>query len=199
MGARQQKCGSGLLSKIEARPMAHGASAAAGVFVVPRERAEMTTPSPASFGLAVPGARLVTLGPALAAGAIAFNVFYWRRFQPGLVSGKLSDLGINFLLPVLLVSVTEWGRALAQACWRRPFEELGARGVIALCILSAVYFSLLKLVPGFTAWHFALLRILATPFPLGTAFRNTVDPTDLATLVTTPLAGWYMTRNASRA
>jgi hypothetical protein len=167
----------------------------------------MTTPSSASSrrgirplrapgDLAVPGARLVSVWPALAAGAIAFNVFYWRRFHPGFVSGKLSDLGINFLLPVLLVSVSEWGRALARSCWRRPFEELGSRGVIALCLVSAGYFSLLKLVPEFSAWHFALLRILATPFPVGTAFRNTVDPTDLATLVTTPLAGFYMTRNA---
>jgi hypothetical protein len=140
----------------------------------------------------VPGARLLGSWPALAAGVIAFNVYYWRPVHPGFVSGKLSDLGINFLLPVLLVAVAEWLSWLIQRARRRPFRPLGPAGVATACCVSAVYFALLKLVPAFTGLHVRLLELIAWPLLFVGAFRNTADPTDLVTLFTTPLAGWYL-------
>jgi hypothetical protein len=144
--------------------------------------------------LPIPGIRLLAPAPAVAAGAIAFNVYFLRPFHPGALSGKLSDLGINFLLPVLLVSVAEWGLLLLRAARRRRFEPLGPVGVASACALSACYFSLLKLVPGFALWHVALLRTWASPFSVSVAFRVVADPSDLLTLVMTPLAGLYLMR-----
>jgi hypothetical protein len=140
----------------------------------------------------VPGIRLVSIKPLFAATLIAFNVFYLRRFHPGFVSGKLSDLGINFFLPVLLFSISEWvkfGLCLAR---RRRFTPLGRRTALVSTGVSVAYFVCLKIMPAFTGWHIALLRVLAVPFPMNTNFRNLTDPTDLVTLAVAPLAFAYL-------
>jgi hypothetical protein len=142
----------------------------------------------------VPGARLLSLWPGLAAAAIAFNVFWLRQVHPGFVSGKLSDLGINFLLPIVILSVCEWAWFAVCALRQRRFVPLGTRAVVIACFVSATYFAMLKLLPVFTPVHCALLRVLALPFPVSTAFRNIADPTDVATLVMTPLAWWTLMR-----
>jgi hypothetical protein len=140
----------------------------------------------------LPGAKLLGIWPACAAGAILFNISYLRRYHPGAISGKLSDLGINFLLPVILLASAEWVVAIAQAIRRRPFHSIAVAGVTLACMISGSYFTLLKTLPAFTPVHFAILRILALPFQVSTAFRNTVDPTDLLTLVSTLVAWFYL-------
>jgi hypothetical protein len=60
--------------------------------------------------------------------------------------------------------------------------------------VSATYFALLKAWPAFTSVHRALLSYLDVPFGGGRSFRNLADPTDLFTLVTTPLAALYLLR-----
>ncbi len=140
----------------------------------------------------IPGARLLAVWPALAAGVLAFNVYYLRRSHPGVLSGKLSDLTINFLLPILLFSAMEWGWFLWRSLRRRPFRPLGTRSALAACGVSAAYFTLLKTIPGFTPWHVGLLHCMAAPLGVDAAFRNIADPTDLLTLVATPLAARYL-------
>ncbi len=141
-----------------------------------------------------PGRALLGIEPALAAALLAFNVHYLRRTHPGVVSGKLSDLAINFLLPVFLVAVAEWLLALGALFGLRVEPRLGRRGILLACAVSAVYFTLLKTLPAFTSVHRALLGFLDMPFGGGRSFRNLADPTDLLTLVSTPLAALYLLR-----
>lgn len=140
----------------------------------------------------VPGGALLGIWPAVAAAALAFNVFYLRRHHRGLVSGKLSDFAINFLLPIFLVAAAEWLIALLRLFGARLGPRLGPRGVWIACLTSASYFTLLKAWPPFTAVHRALLTYLDVPFGGGRSFRNLADPTDLVTLVTMPLAALYL-------
>ena len=141
-----------------------------------------------------PGRALLGVEPALAAALLAFNVYYLRRQHPGILSGKLSDLAINFLLPVFLVAAAEWLLALGGMVGARVKPRVGRRGILIACVVSATYFTLLKTWPAFTSVHRALLAYLDMPFGGGRAFRNLADPTDLVTLVTTPLAAAYLLR-----
>lgn len=140
-----------------------------------------------------PGAFLLGPWPALAAAALVFNVYVLRVRWPGLVSGKLSDLAINFLLPLLLTAGAEWllaGIALASGRQLRP---LGARGRLFAFATSATYFSLLQIVPSFGLLHARLASALDLPLGGGRTFTgNVADLPDLLTLVTTPLAWLYL-------
>jgi len=145
----------------------------------------------------VPGAALLGIWPAVAVAALAFNVFYLRRHHRGLVSGKLSDFAINFLLPIALVSAAEWILAFLRLFRARVDPRLGPRGIGLACLVSASYFTLLKAWPPFTLVHRALLSSLDIPFGGGRSFRNLADPTDLIALVTVPLAALYLRRVAA--
>ena len=147
--------------------------------------------------LDVPGAALLGLWPAVAAAALAFNVFYLRRHHRGLLSGKLSDFAINFLLPIALVSAAEWSLALLRLFRPRVEPRLGPLGIGIACLVSASYFAVLKTWPPFTHAHRALLSILDIPFGGGRSFRNLADPTDLIALVMVPLAALYLRRAAA--
>ncbi|MDC3959200.1 hypothetical protein [Polyangium jinanense] len=146
----------------------------------------------------VPGRALLHPWSYLAAAALAFNVFWLRRKHPGVVSGKLSDLAICFLLPVFLVAAAEWLLTLARLCGGRVGPRVGPRGIWLSCGVSVAYFVLLKTWPAFTGVHRALLGVLDTPFGGGRSFRNLADPTDLVALVMVPLSAWHLVRVAER-
>lgn len=140
---------------------------------------------------AVPGQLLLSGWPALAAGVIAANDLWLKPHHPGLVSGKLSDLAINFLLPLLLFAGWEWLAFAVARAGGRPVRlpPSAARWAVAL---SAGYFVLLQLVPAFTAVHAGLVGLLGAGFGLDLTAVNTPDAGDLATLVTAPLALRYL-------
>jgi hypothetical protein len=146
----------------------------------------------------VPGAALLGIWPFIAAAALAFNVFYLRRHHRGFISGKLSDVAINFLLPIFLVSAAEWLLALLRLVGARVEPRVGLRGIWIACLASALYFTLLKAWPPFTAVHRALLTHLDALLGGGRSFRNLADPTDLVALVTVPLSALYLRRAALR-
>ncbi len=142
---------------------------------------------------AVPGACLVGWCPALAASALAGNVFFLRVHHPGWLSGKLSDLAINFLLPVALVAAVEW--AIAAVAWAagKGFAPVGARVRLVACAASALYFTLLQLAPDFGPIHAGLLHVLDLPLGGDRSFAgNIADPGDLVALGTAPLAAIYL-------
>jgi hypothetical protein len=141
----------------------------------------------------IPGSCLVHWPPAFAACALAANVFLLRVHHPGWLSGKLSDLAINFLLPVTLVAATEWAIALTGWMAGRPFTGSHARLRLAACAVSALYFALLQLDPGFGQVHAGLLHILDLPLGGDRSFAgNIADPGDLIALATAPLAAMYL-------
>jgi len=138
----------------------------------------------------VPGRCLLGAAPALAAGALAFNVYFLRIHHPGLISGKLSDLAINFLLPVALVAAMEWIAAIVSHVRGDPFVPASWRARLIACAVSAGYFSLLQLAPRFGDVHAALLAAVDVT---GRSFdRNIADAPDLIALITTPLAALYL-------
>lgn len=145
-----------------------------------------------------PGRPMVAIWPALALAALCFNVFYLRRKHPGIISGKLSDVAINFLLPIFLVAAAEWSLALMRLLGARIEARVGLRGIVLACLSSATYFTLLKVVPAFTEVHRGLLSMLDAPFGGSRAFRNIADPTDLVALVCNPLAAIYLVKSLRR-
>jgi hypothetical protein len=146
----------------------------------------------------VPGELLLHPWILLAAATIAANDLWIRPRWPGVISGKLSDCGINFLLPVVLLAVAEWIGFAARAARGAPFRVPGPVAVALCCLASATYFTLLKTWPPFSAVHAQLLGALAGPLAGTRRFVNTVDPTDLWTLAVTPLAGWFLWRASQR-
>jgi len=139
-----------------------------------------------------PGAALIGIWPAIAALALAFNVFYLRKYHAGLISGKLSDFAASFLLPIFLVAAAEWFWALLRVFGLRVDPQLSKRGILIACLVAAGYFTLLKTWPAFTDVHRTLLGWLDAPFGGKRSFRNHADPTDLVALICYPLAGWYL-------
>ncbi len=117
-----------------------------------------------------PGA--VLLSP-LALGSIALivaNDLWLKRQHPGFVSGKLSDVGLCILLPLVIAATIEW----TQALLRRP---LAPHATFA-CLLAATYFVLVKTYAPATHAHLALLSYLVPTH----RFRAVTDPTDLLAL-----------------
>ncbi len=147
----------------------------------------------------VPGEALLHPAPLAAAALLAANDLVLKRHAPGTASGKLSDLAINFLLPVALVAAAEWCAFGIAALRRTPFRRAGRGVALAACAVSAGYFALLKTWSPFTQVHAALLGALARPFGGPARFVNAVDPGDLLTLAATPLAAFFLLGRASKA
>jgi len=125
------------------------------------------------------------LGPwPLAAGLLVLGNDLWLKIHyPGLLSGKLSDLGLCFLFPVFLLALLEWGRFLTgRGLCRGPVWVLGASAA------GASYFAGLQLLPGLAWLH---VRALSLLFPWS-GFVVTPDPSDLWTLLCVPLAAGYL-------
>lgn len=101
-----------------------------------------------------------------------------KRRHPGLVSGKLADLGLCFFAPVVAATLVEWA-AWARSRWRHvPFATPGARLDAAACAVVAVYFAALKLSPLAARVHVAVLSAVVP----GMRFGAVADVTDLVAL-----------------
>ncbi|MCB9637728.1 MAG: hypothetical protein H6727_02340 [Myxococcales bacterium] len=136
----------------------------------------------------VPGESLLHPYPILAWCLIAWNDFYLKRHHPGILSGKLSDIGICFLLPIAVVSVVEWGRWLWAALMRRPWSPSTPLLSTISCLLTLLYFSALQLSEGWASWHSWWVQKLLPQIQAGV----TLDPTDLFALVMVPMAWRYL-------
>jgi len=135
----------------------------------------------------VPGACLLRPLPLLAAAVVASNDLWLKPQNPGgWLEGKLSDLGICLLLPVVLVSLWEW----AHYALRGARSPASAAVKLAACGITAAYFTMLQLWPAFGELHMRLLARVA-PFINHTLYR---DPTDLLALVMVPLAYLHLRR-----
>jgi hypothetical protein len=142
--------------------------------------------------LPFPGDCLLHPLPMAAALLILVNDMWLKPQWPhSFVTGKLSDVGINFLLPVVLLAAFE---LVAWLLGRRSLTPLGRPWIVAASFMSAGYFTLLKTVPAFTAIHAAALSLVARPFVADFTVKNATDPADLATLAMTLLAAFYLDR-----
>jgi hypothetical protein len=127
----------------------------------------------------VPGGFLVHPLPAAAAALIVFNDAVLKRSAPGWWSGKLSDVGICFLLPVVLASAGEWCSAGVAALRKRPWQRPGPWLDGGAFAVAVVYFSLLELSETWGQWHAAAVSALLG----GVHVPVTRDLSDLFALV----------------
>ncbi len=137
-----------------------------------------------------PGAAMLHPAPALAFGLVALNDLWLKPQHPGWLSGKLSDLGLCFLLPVFLVALWEWGAWLVARLRGRGGWRPGRSVVLGACLVAAGYFAALQLLPVAAVLHVEALSMLVP----GRGFAVTPDPSDLLALVTTPLAYLHLIR-----
>lgn len=145
-----------------------------------------------------PGGALLHPLPAFAALLILWNDFWLRAHHPGFWSGKLSDLGICFLFPILLAATGE----LLTWCWarvrRRAWAPPGLAFHLCACLFAAAYYSALELSPQAGLLHELWLGAVFGPLT-GRSFRaGTADPTDLMALVLIPLSLLFLRSRISR-
>ena len=131
-----------------------------------------------------PGAALLSPAALGSAALIIANDLWLKRQHPGLVSGKLSDLGLCIFLPLFLAAVIEW-----------TLHVLGRRVAVnvSACILAASYFAAVKVFPAATRAHVEWLSLLVPRWH----FRAVTDPTDLVCLPAIAVAWWTMKRSPS--
>jgi hypothetical protein len=133
----------------------------------------------------LPGRRLLSAAPLLAALLIVVNDLWLKRWHPGLVSGKLSDVGLGFFFPVLLATSLEWLTFAIARLRRRAWRSLPAWADGGACVVAAAYYTLLKCWPAASAMHALwLARLFGRPF---------AAVSDVSDLVLLPLfAGAYL-------
>jgi hypothetical protein len=141
----------------------------------------------------VPGAALLSPIAFASALLVLWNDLWLKRQHPGLLSGKLSDIGLCVFLPLLLAAVLEWADEVRVIIQRGAtlLPSLQVHG--AACALTVVYFVAIKCWPQATQAHVAWLTALGP----GWRFRAVTDPTDLFCLPAVLLA-WRTLSASSR-
>jgi hypothetical protein len=144
---------------------------------------------PSRIDTDVPGAAMLGAVPALGAALIAVNDLWLRRHGPGWLSGKLSDVGICLLFPVLLLATAQW---LAWATRWSPRWRPSAPAAAALaCLIAGAYFAGLETIPALAIWHSRTLTLV------GLAVHPTADATDLFALLALPVAYFAIIRSCA--
>ncbi|HEU4578429.1 MAG TPA: hypothetical protein VFS67_09250 [Polyangiaceae bacterium] len=135
-----------------------------------------------------PGDFLIRPAPLGSALLIAGNDFWLKVHAPGVLSGKLSDVGLCFFFPLLIASGAEWlAWLLLDRGTRFTPRPAIARASVAL---AALYYTSLKLFDEIASLHVTLLSSL---FP-GHHFAAVADGTDLVCLPIFVLAFRYLAR-----
>ena len=84
----------------------------------------------------VPGAMLLHPWPLAAALCLVVNMMWLRPHRPGVISGKLSDFGICFLLPVVLAATCEWVLFVLGRLGLRTWVPRRRSLALACCIVT---------------------------------------------------------------
>lgn len=131
----------------------------------------------------VPGSVLLHIYPGLAFLLVVINDWYLKKHWAGWWSGKLSDVGLCFLLPIVLVALYEWctwGIALLR---NTPGKPAPPKIHTLACIVAATYFSLLQIFPAWSRFHTLWLQVLVPS-------RRFVATPDLTDLLALPMVYW---------
>jgi len=132
-----------------------------------------------------PPSELFAPAPLAAAALLALNDHVLKARLHNVVTGKLSDLALCFLLPLLL-------SALLRPLWRQDRARLAAAAAVA-----GLLFTVLELSAGADAWVSAVVASVGRPFGLH-AIGFTRDLSDLVALAVVPLAYLYGRRRLAR-
>jgi len=138
----------------------------------------------------VPGEFLLHPSALGAALLLAGNDFWLKVHAPGVLSGKLSDVALCFLFPLLIASAAEWTAWLLVDLPRaRPFTPRPAIGHASIA-LALLYFTGIKLFSELAELHVALLSSLFA----GHHFSAVADASDLICLPIFGLSFRYLAR-----
>jgi hypothetical protein len=124
----------------------------------------------------LPGRLLLHPVALCALALIVFNDVVLKPHWPGLVSGKLSDVGICVVLPLFLVACIEWMTWLARRACRCVWQPLGTAWYVVSVLVAAAYFAALQLSTTWIDVHLAWVA------PFVGSGRVTPDITDLCCL-----------------
>jgi hypothetical protein len=129
-----------------------------------------------------PGAALLSWTALASALLILINDYWLKRQHPGVLSGKLSDVGLCLFLPLFVCAAFEWSAvAWGALSGQRSFSASGRGRLVlhvAACAVATAYFVAVKVWPVATAAHVAWLSAL---FP-SRSFAAVTDPSDLVCL-----------------
>jgi hypothetical protein len=135
----------------------------------------------------VPGEVLLGWLPAIGGLCIALNAFWLRLSGPGWLSGKLSDVGICLLLPVLLFAGAQWVAWAVR--WPRAWRARTPLAAAFACFAAGGLFAAIEIWPPAER-----LYVLAFEALFGLATRPTRDASDLLALLFLPAANVYLRR-----
>lgn len=121
--------------------------------------------------------------PLAALALLVVNDVWWKGAFHNELTGKLSDVAVCFLMPLFVSELLGLAFALA------PKLRLTTGAA-----LTAVLFTLLEVVPPFTAKTLALLASIGPYLGLPGPFEMTSDPTDLLCVPLVPVAYAYGAR-----
>lgn len=142
----------------------------------------------------IPGIKLVHYAPLISAIIVVANDFWLKRQHPGFISGKLSDFGLCFLLPVILFSVWEWMTWIYSKIFKKLWKPGGIIISTISCLITVFYFSGLKLSQSFAHLHVAIISKL---FPFLYFYPVVLDLTDLTALIMIPISWFYLKRTSN--
>ena len=145
----------------------------------------------------VPGAALVSPAGLASAALIVVNDVWLKRHHPGLLSGKLSDVGLCVFLPLLVLAVLEWfdaaRRRLVRGVNGAPASNVSVDQWHGLaCLVAGSYFVAVKCWPTAAAAHVMWVNGIAP----GLRAHAVSDPSDLMCLPAMILA-WRTMRSSA--
>jgi hypothetical protein len=155
-----------------------------------------------------PGRELLEPLPLLGLGLILFNDYYLKGAWHNWLTGKLSDLGVMFLLPFL---ITATGSIVSAGLNRIPIISrwIGHVAVVRLTlpkviianVCAGLVLASIKLSPSLRDYYVVVLQYIDL-FHWFRRFRCVSDPSDCVALLLLPLNIWYgmrLIRTYSRA
>jgi hypothetical protein len=145
----------------------------------------------------VPGSALVSPAGLASAALIVVNDLWLKRHHPGLLSGKLSDVGLCVFLPLVVLAIMEWidaaRRHLVRGVNGAPASNVSvAQWHVLACLVAGSYFVAVKCWPTATAAHVMWVNAIAP----GLRARAVSDPSDLLCLPAMVLA-WRTMRSSA--
>ena len=125
--------------------------------------------------------------PLAALALVVVNDVWLKPAFHNAVTGKLSDIGVCFFMPLFVSELLGIGFGV------RPRARLWIGAIVTAALYTAQ-----EIVPPFTRWALAVLRVIGPLLGIHRHFQLTADWTDLVCLLLVPVAFVYGARRLAR-
>lgn len=147
--------------------------------------------------LDTPGGELLTWLPLVGLALMAINDHWLRPRWPGLITGKLSDLGVVLFFPFLLTATIGWlawafNATLGRMARRLPplATRLTPARLTGAIVVTGLVLAAINLSTTARDLYVATLNRVDLCGLFG-SFRYTADPSDCVALVLLPIVWWW--------